>query len=78
LVEVFKNFWLLNNYLLIILELLSFIHYFIIIKGITLFYILLLEIKFEIKFQNRFGYFIEFIQILMNFRNSNPSEFDSI
>jgi hypothetical protein len=78
LVEVFKNFWLLNNYLLIILELLSFIHYFIIIKGITLFYILLLKIKFEIKFQNRFGYFIEFIQILMNFRNSNPSEFDSI
>jgi hypothetical protein len=78
LVEVFKNFWLLNNYLLIILELLSFIHYFIIIKGITLFYILLLKIKFEIKFHNRFGYFIEFIQILMNFRNSNPSEFDSI
>jgi hypothetical protein len=31
-----------------------------IIKGITLFYIFLLKNMFEIKFQNWFGYFIEF------------------
>jgi hypothetical protein len=50
----FTNYSLLNNYLRIILKLLRFIHYFIIIKIITIFYIFILKISLSSSF--RFGF----------------------
>jgi hypothetical protein len=66
--SVFTNYSLLNNYLRIIIELLSFIHYFIIIKRVTLFYIFLLKNIFEFKFQILFHQILGSKEFPTNFR----------